>query len=195
MVFQLKGNKIIIKTENDIRELQSKIAQIQMQYEAFTIFSLTTIINQEIVDKIHDRMRSNNVSLKVINETFLDSNVLILGNKFFFKIKSTYHDPDTGFAVAVMIEDGREAYTISAPEPTADRPRPHLTPIIDGEQKFLKKADIPVFPAQKNVKETIIRNMDKVQKRINRDTKKFNLIVLSIPLPAVVATYTHETAT
>lgn len=173
MVLQLKGNKIIIKTQQDIQEIQSKIAQIQMQYESFIVFSLVTIINQEIVDNIHEKMRSNNVSPKVIHETFLDQQVRIVENKFFFKIKSTYQDTDTGFAVAVMIEDGREAYTISAPEPTAERPRPHLTPIIDGEQKFLKEVDIPVFPAQKNVKDTIAKNIDKVQNRINKDTKKW----------------------
>ena len=173
MVLQLKGNKIIIKTQKDIQEIQSKIAQIQMQYNAFIVFSLVTIINQEIVDKIHKKMRSNDVSPKVIHETFLDQNVRIIGNKFFFTIKSTYQDTDTGFAVAVMIEDGRKAYTISAPSPTEERPRPHLTPIINGEQKFLKKVDIPVFPAQKNVKDTITQNIDKVQNKINKETKKW----------------------
>lgn len=173
MVLQLKGNKIIIKTQKDIQNIQSKIAQIQMQYEAFVVFSLVTIINQEIVDKIHKKMRANNVSPKVIHETFLDQQIRIVGNKFFFKIKSTYKDTDTGFTVAVMIEDGRKAYTISAPEPTPERPRPHLTPIINGEQKFLKKVDIPVFPAQKNIKDTITQNIDKVQNRINKETKKW----------------------
>ncbi len=171
MVLQLKGNKIIVKTQKDIQELQSKIAQIMMQYESFIVFALTTIINVEIVDKIHQSMRANNVSPKVIHETFLDPNVMILGKNFFFNIKSTYTDPDTGFAVAVMIEDGRGAYTISAPEPTDDRPRPHLTPIIGGEQKYLKKVDIPVFPAQKNVKNTIAKNIDKVQSRISQETR------------------------
>ena len=173
MVLQLKGNKIIIKTQKDIQEIQSKIAQIQMQYNAFIVFSLVTIINQEIVDKIHEKMRSNNVSPKVIHETFLDQNIRIIGNKFIFKIKSTYQDTDTGFAVAVMFEDGRETYTISAPEPTQERPRPHLTPIIGGEQKFLKKVIIPTFLAQKNVKDTITKNIDKVQNRINKDTRKW----------------------
>jgi len=149
-----------------------------MQYESFIVFSLTTIINEEIVDEIHKKMRSNGVSPKVINETFLDPQIRIIGNKFIFRIKSTYTDTDTGFAVAVMIENGREAYTISAPEPTDERPRPHLTPIIEGEQKFLKKVDIPVFPAQRNVKDTIAKNISKVQNRINKDTKKWMSKVL-----------------
>jgi len=173
MVLQLKGNKIIIKTQKDIQEIQSKVAQIQMQYESFVVFSLTTIINQEIVDNIHRKMRANNVSPKVIHETFLDQQVRIIGNKFFFKIKSTYQDTDTGFAVAVMIENGREAYSISAPEPTEERPRPHLTPIIGGEKKYLKKVDIPKFEAQKNVKDTITQNIGKVQNRITKDTRKW----------------------
>lgn len=178
MVLTLKGNKIIVKTQKDIQELQSKIAQIIMQYEAFTAFSLTTIINVEIVDKIHKKMRANNVSPKVIHQTFLDPNVMIIGNKFFFVIKSTYQDSDTGFNVAVMIEEGRKKYTIYAPDPTSERPRPHLTPIIEGEKKFLKKADIPVFPAQKNVKSTIDKNIDKVQHMINQATKKWMSKVL-----------------
>jgi len=72
-----------------------------------------------------------------------------------------------------MIEDGREAYTISAPEPTIDRPRPHLTPIIKGEQKFLKKVDIPIFPAQRNVKDTIEKRTKRVQKMLKTDTAKW----------------------
>ena len=178
MVLQLKGNKIVIKTQKDIQEMQSKIAQIQMQYESFSVFALITIINEEIVDKIHDKMRAKGVSPKVINQTFLDSNIIILGNKFFFKIKSTYKDPDTGFAVAVMIEDGRRAYTVLAPPPTAERPRPHLTPIIKGKQMYLKKADIPEFPAQKNISNTILGNISKVQNRINKETKKWMSQVL-----------------
>jgi len=173
MTLQLKGNKIIIKTQKDIKEIQSKIAQIQMQYQAFVVFTLVTIINEEIIDEIHKKMRSNNVSPKVIHQTFLDQNTMIIGNRFFFKIRSTYIDSDTDFPVSVMIEDGREAFTISAPEPTEERPRPHLTPIIEGEQKFLKKVDIPVFPAQKNIKDTVNQRMDKVQDRINKETKKW----------------------
>jgi len=173
LALTFKGNKIIVKTDKDIQELESKMAQIQLQYEPFTISALTTIINQEIVDEIHNKMRSKGVSQKVINETFLDNNIIILGNSFFFTIKSTYTDTDTGFAVAVMIEDGREAYTIKAPEPTTDRPKPHLTPIIEGEQKFLKKVDIPVFPAQRNVKDTIEKKTKKVQKRLKTETAKW----------------------
>lgn len=173
MALTFKGNKIIIKTDKDIQELESKMAQIQLQYESFTIFSLTTIINQEIVDKIQDKMRANGVSSKVIDNTFLDNNITIVSNKVLFSIKSTYIDPDSGFAVSVMIEDGRKAYTIKAPEPTPDRPRPHLTPIINGEKKFLKKADIPVFPAQKNVKKTIQQRTKIVQKRLKTETAKW----------------------
>jgi len=126
LALTFKGNQILVKTDKDIQELESKMAQIQLQYEPFTIFGLTTIINEEIVDVIHNKMRANGVSQKVIDETFLDNNIMIIGNKVFFSIKSTYQDTDTGFAVAVMIEDGRDAYTINAPEPTSERPRPLL---------------------------------------------------------------------
>lgn len=173
MTLTFKGNKIIVKNDKDIQELESKMAQIRLQYEPFTIFALTTIINEEIVDEIHNKMRSNGVSQKVINETFLDNNIIILGNTLFFSIKSTYKDPDSGFTVAVMIEDGRIGYTIKAPEPTTDRPRPHLTPIIEGEQKFLKKVDIPVFPAQRNIKDTIEKKTKQVQKRLKTETAKW----------------------
>jgi len=173
LALTFKGNKIIVKTDKDIAELESKMAQIQMQYEPFTIFALTTIINEEIVDKIQDKMRSNGVSQKVIDNTFLDNNIIITSNKVLFSIKSTYADPDSGFAVAVMIEEGREAYTINAPEPTADRPRPHLTPIIGGVKHFLKKVDIPVFPAQRNIEKTIQQKTKIVQKRLKIETAKW----------------------
>jgi len=173
LALTFKGNQIIVKTDKDIQELESKMAQIQLQYEPFTIFALTTIINEEIVDVIQDKMRANGVSQKVIDETFLDNNIILVENKVFFSIKSTYSDPDTGFAVAVMIEDGRETYTISAPEPTEERPRPHLTPIINGEKKFLKKVIIPTFLPQRNIKDTIQQKTKRVQKRLQIDTAKW----------------------
>jgi len=173
LALTFKGNKIIVKNDRDLKELESKMAQIQLQSEPFTVFSLTTIVNEEIVDHIHNRMRSNGVSQKVIDETFLDPNVILLGKKFYFRIKSTYTDPDTNFPVAVMIEEGRKAYTVKAPEPTPQRPKPRLTPIIDGEQKYLKKADIPEFPAQRNVKSVIEKRTRIVQRRLNRETAKW----------------------
>ena len=87
MALTFKGNKIIVKTDKDLLELESKMAQIQLQYEPFTVFALTTIINEEIVDEIHRKMRAKNVSQKVIDNTFLDNNVMIYGNKIFFRIK------------------------------------------------------------------------------------------------------------
>ncbi len=51
MALTFKGNKIIVRTDKDIKELESKMAQIQLQAEPFSVFALTTIINQEIIGK------------------------------------------------------------------------------------------------------------------------------------------------
>lgn len=163
---------IVIKTEKDINRLETKIGQVEIQYPAFLVSTLTTILNQEIIDEIHNKMRSENISQKIIDTTFLSTQAKKSEKSIIFVVISNFVS-DSGFPVARMIENGRKAYIIKAPEPTAERPNPHLTPIIEGQRKFFKQAKIPVMPARKIIQKTINRKTTKVQNRLNRETKRW----------------------
>ena len=167
-----RGAKIRVTTEKDFNRLLTKLAQIEMQYPQFLASALTTIINQEIVDAIHDKMRSQGISRKIIDTTFLSTTVQKSTNDIRFKIISNFVS-ETGFPVAQIIEHGRRAYTIKAPEPTADRPNPHLKFIKNGNTIFAKKVDIPELPARKIIQSTINKKIPRIQRRLNAETKRW----------------------
>ena len=168
-----------VTTEKDFNRLQTKLAQIEGQYPSFLVFTLTTILNQEIVDEIHQKMRSGGVSRKIIDTTFLSTVVQKSNNDITFKIISNFVS-DTGFPVARIVENGRRAFTINAPDPTEDRPNPHLKFIKNGTANYVKNVNIPVKPAAKTIQNTINKKIPTVQRRLNQETKKwFRQILLS----------------
>jgi len=172
MVLTLKQDKIVIKTDRDIQRLESKIDEIIRESVMFSILEITTIINIEIIDVIQDKMRGLGLSSKIIDNTFLSHEVTISGNTLFFFVISNYIS-ETGFAVAVKIEDGAPAYTVLPKPATAERPNPHLKYIIGGKVIYSKKSDIPVYPARQIIKKTIAEKTPKVQKEYNKKARKW----------------------
>ena len=172
MVLTLKQDRVIVKTERDLDKLESKVNQILRESEAFSILELTTIINKEIIEYIQDEMSQIPVSTKIIDSTFLSSEVLISGNIAIFRVMSTFIS-DTGFPVSVMIEEGRDPYTVEAGSPTEKRPNPHLRYIKEGKVNYAKKVNIPIYPARQIIKNTIKDRTKIVQKQYNKSARKW----------------------
>lgn len=165
-MIQVKGSSIIIKTEQDVQELDSKLAQVQLQYLPFVVSTLTTLINVYIVDPIHDTMRAANVSQKVIERTYLDVHAEANSETITFSIKSDYLS-DTGFDVARMIEYGRRAYLV------VPKFKLFLSWISKktGKRILAKQSHIPEKPALKAIFNAIVMGQPKVQKELNKRTK------------------------
>ena len=89
---------------------------------------------------------------------------------------------DEGFPVAVFIEKGRKKYVILAPEPTPERPNPHLRWKPKGQGNFkyryAKKVTIPKYNARWYVRNGVRDGRLNVQKRINKETDLFVLNIL-----------------
>lgn len=172
MVLTLKQGKIIVKTERDITILQSKVDQILREIEQFSILDLITRINVEIVDPIQSQMRNIPVSAKIIDSTYLSNDVKVTGNIATFTIISDYI-AEGGFPVSVMIEEGREPYTVLPKPPTPERPDPHLKFIKNGVTTFQRKSKIPRYPARQIIKNTIKDKIPTVQKGYNKSVTKW----------------------
>lgn len=125
----------------EISQKKIRLAQIKMQYQGFAVFTLTRLINQEIIDPIQQAMEMKGYAKKIIERTYLDSKVegKGRGKVVTFHIKSDYI-AEKGFPVAVMMEKGRKAYTVKAKE---NRPNPHLKYIKDGKTEYRKQVKIP----------------------------------------------------
>lgn len=168
----IKGDTIQIRTDKDIREIESKMNQVEMQYTPFVVSELTTLINQLIIDPIQNNMRKAGISSKVVDRTYLSTKAENNGETITFYVMSDYVS-DTGFAVAKMIEGGRRAYTVKAPDPTPDRPYPHLKYIKDGKVHYRKKVNIPAKPASNIIRDGIAAGQPRIQKELNTRTKKW----------------------
>lgn len=156
---------------NQLQDLELKLAQIKLQYSGFTIFTLSWIIEQEIVDEIHRQMRNNNVSEKVVETTYLEKRTISSSNTkgLEFFIKSDYVS-ESGFPVAIMIERGRKEYDVPKfpIPPTPERPNPHLKYIDkDGKAVYRKKVKIPRKEAGNYIVDTIRDKKPDVVKKFN----------------------------
>lgn len=163
---KFKGNQIQITSEKDLTDLESKLSQVQAQYVSFVIFTLTTIINEYIVDPIHESMRGAGVSRKIIDRTYLDVRVEQKGKEVTFHIKSDFIT-DTGFPVAKIIEFGRKAYTI---KPVRKK---LLKWLNEGKWVSKHEVKIPKKDAGLYIFNAIKKGQPKVQKELNKRTKKW----------------------
>lgn len=148
-----------ITTTKQLETIDLNFARVIIQYPGFIDFTLRKIINENIITVIHNKMRRDGISEKIIETTFLSIEQDRKKRSIRYYVVSNYNaDTKTGgkFPVAIFIEEGRRAYIVEAPEPTDDRPNPHLGPIDkEGVPPFLKRAKIPRFTARKYVQETI----------------------------------------
>lgn len=149
-----------------IRDLQIKLAQIKLQYSGFVVFTSTYLIEQEIVDSIHQKMQANHVSSKIIERTYLDKQIIrqpgVKGVEFF--IKSDYIS-DSGFPVSLIIEHGRKAYDIYG--------HPLTWIGKDGKRHFAEHVKIPRKHPGRYIISTIKEKRPVVQQRLNEETAKW----------------------
>jgi len=147
-----------ITTTAELASLEQSMARITIEYNAFIDFTLKKIIDDTLIRTIHNKMRRDGRSEKIIAATFLFAERRQGTGIITYFVISNYN-ADTGdgkFPVAIFIEEGRRAYIVSAPPPTTDRSNPHLRfETKEGEIKFRKSVKIPRFIAKKYIEETI----------------------------------------
>lgn len=150
-----------------LKTVDQNLARVRIQYPGFVDFTLRKIIIENIVDVIKRKMRNIGLSDKIIDATFLSVERRKSPSRVVYSVISNYNASVPGgdkFPVAIFIEDGRRAYVVAAPEPTEDRPNPHLKfEGKGGEDVFRKSVKIPRFVGKKFVRDTIKEQLPSIQ--------------------------------
>ena len=106
------SSEIVIKTKEDLDKLVFIMVRLEMQYPQFIKTQATKIANEEILDRVHQGMRTFNYSEKIIERTFLD-NVKVDTDGFIeFDLISDYQS-ESSFDVAVAREKGTRRHFIA----------------------------------------------------------------------------------
>lgn len=174
---KLIGNKIIVKSEEDLLDLETRLAHVQMEYRAFVIDTLVELINYFIVQKIKRKMEDRNFSQRIIDKVRLDEGARKQGDKIKFWILSDAHSSN-GFPVAEMMENGRRAYFVKPRYKQALRfylagiKQPNMT--IKGDVPVYSKGHmIPALKAYKIVYNTVRQRQPMVQRAFTKRQRQW----------------------
>lgn len=165
--FRKKG--FLVDTVADIENIQDKLARIRLEYNAFIVKTIEQILNQFLIEIIKKKMADDGRSEKIIRSTRLSKNpIIIKANELRWFIISDFKAIN-GFPVAIMIEEGRRAFTIVPVKAKAL----HWIDEDTGDHVFAKKANIPPFKARKFVEKTIREQKRAIQQKVNEETERF----------------------
>jgi len=165
-----------ITTTQEVIGLEVAINRVIIQYPGFVDFTLRALLEDQLIKVIHQKMRADGIDQKIIDATFLSVETERFTGTIRYYVISNYNvDTENGkFPVAVFIEEGRRAYIINAPEPTSERPNPHLKfEDKEGRTQFRKSVRIPRFIARKYVENTIQERAQIIQSLFTDAQKQF----------------------
>jgi len=182
--------------EKNKRDLLLKTGFVGQTYQAFLVQALTDILNEEIVSRIRLKIKQRGYSDKIADAVHIAVSPTSKGPGLIsWNIISDY-TADNGFPVAVMIENGRIAYTIFPRGKASKKNNPIKLPgpgggsdvlvfqVKSGKTVFAMKAKIPRFMPTKFVRDTIRERKRIVQEKINLATQRFiDDIMTDTPLP------------
>jgi len=182
-VFQ---NLIKEEYERNKHDLLLRVGFAQQTYIAYIIKAIEDILNDEIVSRIRTKIISNGYSQKIADSVHIAASPIAKGPGLIAWMIISDYTADNGFPVAVMIENGRIAYTIWPKGKHSKTNNPLGLPgpgggsdwlvfkIKDsGKTIFAKKVKIPRFIPTKYVKNTIRERQPMVQEKVNLATQRF----------------------
>lgn len=161
------------KDKNDIL---LKIGFANQTYTAFIVNELTRILDEEIVQRIIDKMKSMGLSHKISDEVRIASSPKAKNPGLITWAIISDFKALNGFPVAVMIERGRRPYVIV---PKTEAGVLSWVDKATGIRLFSKKNKIPRFNATKFVLNTIKERKANVQEKVNLATQRFVTDILT----------------
>jgi len=165
--FRKKG--FLIDTAKDIDDIQSRVAQIKLQYNHFIVKVIEKILKEDLIDIIKQKMADDGRSEKIIRSTRISANpVVISQNQLRWFVISDFKAIN-GFPVSIMIEEGRRAFTIVPVKAKAL----HWIDEATGDDVFAKRANIPPFRARKFIANTLRERKKIIQQKVNEQTERF----------------------
>ena len=148
---------------SDLDKLEFNISQIELFRNDHARQTLSTIVNQKIIDVIHSRMRGFNYSPKIIDRTFLERiDITSAGGDAEIHIKSDYTS-ESGFEVASAREKGTARHKIEPKDPTGV-----LSFLINGQRVYSKGHFVEGIVGSHIIESTIQQNTEDVQAEFQR---------------------------
>lgn len=157
------SEEVEVKTSDDVMQLVFKLTQFEMNYPRWAQIEALKLVNQEIVDKIRDKMEMKGYSKKITERVRTEFVAIDTDGFIEIDIVSDF-EADDGFDVAKMMEDGRKSYTIFP------RIKPLLKWIFQGMWFSKHKVEMPERPGDKFVKDVMDEMEDLVQEKLNDNT-------------------------
>lgn len=146
--------KLQLKSIEDVDRFRVHLQGVKIQLPGFKTFIVRQLSTDIILSEIHKRMKAADFDEKIIAGTTIDK-ITVTKKKARLIFRSEFFEP-TGFDVALGREKGTSKHDIDAPEPTPDRPNPHLMFMINGKKIFTKHVKDNFIPALFVVHNTII---------------------------------------
>ncbi len=153
---------------SDIGKVEFNLSQIELFRFDHGRQTLTTLVNQHIIDSMHSSMKSANYSQKIIERTFLDR-IEFLGNgDAQIHIKSDYSS-ESGFDVSEAREKGTKRHKIEPKGGTSPAGPPFaLSFFINGKRVFSKGHYVSGIIASHIIENTIQSNESTVRSEFQR---------------------------
>ncbi len=171
--------------EKDKRDILLKVGFAGQTYIGFIVQAIEQILNDEIVSRIRIKIVANGYSQKIADAVHLAASPISTGpGRISWDVISDY-TTDEGFPVAVMLENGRIAYTIF-PKGKENGGSDWLVFKIkdSGKTVFTKKSKIPRFIPTKYVRDTVRERKRIIQEKVNLATQRFiSDVMQDTPLP------------
>jgi len=172
-----------LRTQKDYEKFAMGAKILKMRYDAWIQERAVQIVREEIIEPLHDAMRSHGYSDKIIEGTDIDR-IMIQGKQVSIKIKSEYY-ADNGFDVALAREMGTKPHWVepllypanlrTAKGTTSKMTGPDYQKLTGkqalhwmegGENRFSKGHTVGGIPARGLVKMITNQGRDKAVKRI-----------------------------
>ena len=160
--------------EKNKHDLLLRVGFAQQTYIAYIVKAIEDILNDEIVSRIRTKIIANGYSNKIAESVHIAASPIAKGPGLIAWMIISDYTADNGFPVAVMIENGRIAYTVF-PKGKENGGSDWLVFKIkdSGKTVFTKKSKIPRFIHTKYVKNTIKERQPMVQEKVNLATQRF----------------------
>jgi|GEM_PF-3163302 len=157
--------RIIISSTAQLKVFQSRIKILKSVLPTLQKQAVDKIANEEILEDIHQKMRQNDFSEKIIDATFVGKTEKV-GNKFRTHFISNYVDPKTGFDVSKGREEGTENNVTRRPK----NPDGALKiPLPTGEIIFRKFATPKGIERLQIIKKTVTRAQNEITQNVQTE--------------------------
>ena len=128
--------RITITSTAQLKAFQSKVKILKNVLPTLQKQAVDNVANEQVLEKIHQQMRQNNFSEKIIDSTFVGKTEKF-GSKLRTHFISDYVDPATGFDVSKAREEGTANNVTRRPRNPDGALR---IPLSDGNVIFRKSA-------------------------------------------------------